>query len=458
MMMRTGLLKSYAGIWNALFQGLDLVVIGLAGMAAGWLYVNPEAFQSTNYVQLMMIGLLLSGLIFNRMGVYQAWRGRSLLGEIGRVSLAWIAVVVTLSVFVFMTKSGPEYSRIWGALWFCFGLMGLLVLRVVLRACLRALRRLGYNQRHVILVGYPKVIGELSARFESSLWLGLSVKETTDIDTMSIPRLVNMAESGDVDQIWIVLPLKEEERLKALTDALALTSVEIKYVPDLFGLRLFSHSLTEVEGLPVLNLCSTPMQGLNRLIKLVEDFCLSVIFLVLLAPLMLFIAIGVKLSSPGPVFFKQERLGWGGKRFNVLKFRSMVVHEESENQVTQATKQDVRVTSFGAFLRRSSLDELPQFINVLMGDMSVVGPRPHAMAHNEQYKTLVDDYMHRHRVKPGLTGWAQVNGYRGETDTLEKMQGRVEFDLYYIENWSIWLDCKIIVLTVLKGFFHKNAY
>ncbi len=456
--MRSGLLKSYAGVWSALFQSLDLCVIGMAGLVAGWLYVEPETFQSTNYAQLMVIGLLVSGLTFNRLGVYQAWRGRSLFGEISRISIAWSSVVIVLSVFVFLTKSGSEYSRIWGALWFCFGLVALVLLRVVLRICLRALRRMGYNQRQVVLVGYPKLIQELAIRFESSLWLGLTVKQTFDVDAMAMPELVEMAESGQIDQVWIVLPLKEEERLKSLTDALALTSVEIKYVPDLFGLRLFSHSLTEVEGLPVLNLCSTPMQGFNRLIKEIEDRFFSLFFLILLSPLMILIALGVKLSSPGPIFFKQERMGWGGKRINVLKFRSMVVHQEEANKLTQATKNDTRVTPLGGFLRRTSLDELPQFINVLMGDMSVVGPRPHAMAHNDQYKTLVDDYMHRHRVKPGLTGWAQINGYRGETDTLEKMQRRVEYDLYYIENWSFWLDLKIIVLTVFKGFFNKNAY
>ena len=182
------------------------------------------------------------------------------------------------------------------------------------------------------------------------------------------------------------------------------------------------------------------------------------LILLLISPVLLVVAIGVKLSSPGPVFFRQQRNGWGGKPIHVLKYRSMVVHQEAVGTVTQASKQDARITAFGAFLRRTSLDELPQFWNVMTGEMSIVGPRPHAVAHNDQYKVLVDDYMLRHRVKPGITGWAQINGYRGETDTLDKMQKRVEYDLYYIEHWSVWLDLKIIALTVFKGFVNKNAY
>ncbi len=167
---------------------------------------------------------------------------------------------------------------------------------------------------------------------------------------------------------------------------------------------------------------------------------------------------GVKFSSPGPVLFRQKRQGWDGRHFTVYKFRSMVVHREGSGQLTQASKGDARVTPLGAFLRRTSLDELPQFFNVLQGTMSIVGPRPHAIEHNEQYKDLVDDYMLRHKVKPGITGWAQINGWRGETDTIEKMRKRVEYDLYYIENWSLWFDLRIILLTVFKGFIDRNAY
>jgi putative colanic acid biosynthesis UDP-glucose lipid carrier transferase len=185
---------------------------------------------------------------------------------------------------------------------------------------------------------------------------------------------------------------------------------------------------------------------------------LSLVILTLISPLMLLIAFGVKLSSPGPVLFKQRRNGWDGKPIKVYKFRTMTVHKECDGQVTQASKYDARITKFGAFLRRTSLDELPQFFNVLQGRMSIVGPRPHAIEHNDQYKEQIDAYMMRHKVKPGITGWAQINGWRGQTDTLDKMKKRVEFDLYYIENWTLWLDLKIIFLSMFSGFVHKNAY
>ena len=195
-----------------------------------------------------------------------------------------------------------------------------------------------------------------------------------------------------------------------------------------------------------------------RIAKRLEDVVIGGLIFLMILPLCALIALAIKLTSPGPVLFKQYRTGINGRNFKVYKFRSMVVHAESKGQVTQATKRDARVTRIGAFLRRTSLDELPQFFNVLQGRMSIVGPRPHALAHNEYYKDLVESYMQRHKVKPGITGWAQVNGLRGETDTVEKMQARVEHDLWYIDNWSLWLDLKIILLTVFKGFMNPNAY
>ena len=200
------------------------------------------------------------------------------------------------------------------------------------------------------------------------------------------------------------------------------------------------------------------MDGPARFIKRAEDILIGGLISLLILPVCVAIAIAIKATSPGPVVFKQYRTGINGRKFKVYKFRSMVVHQENNGEVTQAKKNDARVTPIGAFLRRTSLDELPQFFNVLQGRMSLVGPRPHALAHNEYYKDLVESYMQRHKVKPGITGWAQVNGYRGETDTLDKMQKRVEYDLWYIDNWSLWLDLKIIFLTVFKGFINKNAY
>jgi putative colanic acid biosynthesis UDP-glucose lipid carrier transferase len=241
-------------------------------------------------------------------------------------------------------------------------------------------------------------------------------------------------------------------------NALRHSTANIRLVPDWFTLKLLNHGVSEVVGIQMLDLSTSPITGETRVIKAVQDFVLATVILLLISPLLLAIALAIKYTSPGPVLYRQKRHGWNGEEIVVYKFRSMVVHQEAGSQVTQASKNDSRITPLGAFLRRTSLDELPQFINVLQGRMSIVGPRPHAMAHNEHYKELVPNYVLRHKVKPGITGWAQVNGFRGETDTLDKMEKRVEYDLYYIENLSLGLDLKIIVATVFKGFVHKNAY
>jgi putative colanic acid biosynthesis UDP-glucose lipid carrier transferase len=261
-----------------------------------------------------------------------------------------------------------------------------------------------------------------------------------------------------IDEIWLAFPLSSEKRVKELLHILRHQMITIRFVMDMFGLEMRTHSMTQLLGFPSLNLNMTPMVGGSRLIKAIEDRVLSALILILISPLLLGIAIGVKCTSRGPIFFKQLRHGWDGRIITIYKFRTMFEHQEEAGRVSQAKLDDPRVTPFGRLLRKMSLDELPQFINVLQGRMSIVGPRPHAVSHNEFYKDSIKAYMQRHKVKPGITGWAQVNGWRGETDTLEKMEKRVEYDLYYIENWSLGLDIKIIFLTILKGLINKNAY
>lgn len=461
MLGNRGLLKEHASIWSGLLQMVDLLIVAISGVVAGEMYLAPDQVLTRSYLQLLAVALLLAVIVFNKFGFYSAWRNSSLASELHTVGLGWATMMVVLTLFFFLTKSGAEFSRIWAMLWFGLGLAGLVVVRLVLRQFLRWLRRKGYNQRKILLIGRDPLMADLNGRLSRAPWMGLSVVAQqvlhSDVDVDAAELIAKINELG-IDQVWIALPLKDEPLVQLVISALSLSPVEIRYVPDLFGFRLFSHSVSEVAGLPVINLSSTPMEGFNRLVKELEDRVLALLILLLISPLLLVVAIGVKLSSPGPVFFRQRRNGWGGKPIHVLKFRSMVVHQEAAGTVTQASKQDTRITSFGAFLRRSSLDELPQFWNVLTGEMSIVGPRPHAVAHNDKYKVLVDDYMLRHRVKPGITGWAQINGYRGETDTLDKMQKRVEYDLYYIEHWSLWLDLKIIFLTICRGFRDPNAY
>ena len=260
-----------------------------------------------------------------------------------------------------------------------------------------------------------------------------------------------------IKEVYITLPLGSQPRILELLESVQGTTASIFFVPDVFGISIIQGRLQDLNGVPVVGICETPFTGTNELVKRVSDVVLASIILVLISPLLLAIAIGVRLSSPGPAIFRQRRNGLDGGEITVYKFRSMT-SQDNGVVVEQATKDDPRITPFGAILRRTSLDELPQFFNVLQGRMSIVGPRPHAVAHNEMYRELIKAYMVRHKVKPGITGWAQVNGLRGETETVEKMKARVEYDLEYLRNWSLGLDLQIIVRTVRVIFFDRNAY
>jgi putative colanic acid biosynthesis UDP-glucose lipid carrier transferase len=260
-----------------------------------------------------------------------------------------------------------------------------------------------------------------------------------------------------IKEVFITLPLGSQPRILELLESIQGTTASLFFVPDVFGISIIQGRLQDMNGVPVVGICETPFTGTNELVKRVSDIVLGSIILILISPLLLAIAIGVKLSSPGPAIFKQRRNGLDGGEITVYKFRSMRSMDNGP-VVAQATKDDPRITPFGAFLRRTSLDELPQFFNVLQGRMSIVGPRPHAVAHNELYREMIRAYMVRHKVKPGITGWAQVNGLRGETDTVDKMKARVEYDLEYLRNWSLGLDLQIIVRTVRVMFFDRNAY
>jgi len=273
----------------------------------------------------------------------------------------------------------------------------------------------------------------------------------------SLGALAEYVRTHSIDIIYIALPMASQPRILKLLEELRDTTSSIYFVPDIFVFDLIQARVDSIGDLPVVAVCETPFYGFNGLVKRMEDYVLATLILFGIAPMMLAIAIGVKLSSPGPVLFKQRRYGVDGRKIFVYKFRTMSVVEDGE-VIRQATKNDSRVTPFGAFLRRTSLDELPQFINVLQGRMSVVGPRPHAVAHNELYRKLIRGYMIRHKVRPGITGLAQVNGYRGETETVEKMKARIEYDLAYLRNWSLVLDLQILLKTVVVVLRKQNAY
>ncbi|WP_422126848.1 undecaprenyl-phosphate glucose phosphotransferase [Thioalkalivibrio sulfidiphilus] len=465
-----GVLKEHAGLLNAVLHLLDWFIVGVTGWLAYWMYLGRTSLPD-NYEAALVVGVLAAAVIFPRFQIYRAWRGAPLLEELRLITMAWGIAMICLVTIAFLTKMGANFSRGWALIWALSGWAVLITSRLLLRKMLNWMRVRGFNQRRIVIVGATGLGRELAERISAAPWAGLeimgffcdrdSLQENAPCGYPMLGRLSDLeqyVEKEVVDQVWIAMPLKDAERVQEILHALRHTTVDIRFVPDVFGLRLLNHSITEVAGMAVMNLSVSPMEGVNRVVKGLEDRVLSLLILIVISPLLVLIAVGVKLSSPGPVLFKQKRHGWDGREIRVYKFRTMVVHQESVGQVTQASRSDSRVTRFGAFLRRSSLDELPQFFNVLQGRMSIVGPRPHALAHNDYYKEQIDSYMQRHKVKPGITGWAQVNGYRGETDTLEKMEKRVKYDLYYIENWSLWFDLKIIFLTVFKGFVNKNAY
>jgi Undecaprenyl-phosphate glucose phosphotransferase len=288
------------------------------------------------------------------------------------------------------------------------------------------------------------------------------IDEPETIEGVPVQRdyaaMIDEMRRRSVRELWMALPMSKEKIIHRFVMEFRNDFVNIRFIPDVRSLTLLNQPMVDLLGVPAINLAASPITDLRVLPKRIFDRLFALAALTALAPLLLAIAVAVKVSSPGPVFFRQRRKGIDGREFEIFKFRSMKVHKEESGRITQATRRDPRITPVGAFLRRTSLDELPQFINVLRGEMSVVGPRPHALEHDDIYKDLVKGYMHRYRIKPGITGWAQINGYRGETDRIEKMMGRVKLDLYYMQHWTFWLDIKIVVLTLWKGFVGSNAY
>ncbi|HEX5129387.1 MAG TPA: undecaprenyl-phosphate glucose phosphotransferase [Usitatibacter sp.] len=326
-------------------------------------------------------------------------------------------------------------------------------------------------RRRAVIAGAGDLGRQLAERLRGSPLLGVEVAGFFDDRSAerleglpreqflgSIDHLPDYARKHRVELIYLALPLAAQPRIARLLDQLCDTTASVYVVPDIFLFDLIQARIDHVNGLPVLAVCETPFYGVNGIVKRISDLVLASTILVLIAPVLAALALAVKLSSPGPVIFRQRRYGLDGREIVVYKFRTMTVTEDGP-VVAQATKNDSRVTPLGAILRRTSLDELPQFVNVLQGRMSIVGPRPHAVAHNEMYRKLIKSYMIRHKVRPGITGWAQVNGLRGETDTVEKMRARVEYDLDYLRNWSLGLDLKIIwktIFVVLKR--QETAY
>ncbi|TFW27504.1 undecaprenyl-phosphate glucose phosphotransferase [Duganella callida] len=415
---------------------------------------------------LMVLAFFISSSVYSHVDPYRAWRGNRMLAYARDIVVGWGLTVALL--WVLGAASGlsklfdPQVLLCW------FVLTPVLLLASHLAVPGRAKR--AKEVRSVVVIGANDVGLKFARTVSTNPNLFMSVVGYFDDRTedrwpagMQQPMLGKMADVADyvrshnIKMIVISQPLSAQPRIRKLLDELQDTTASVYFLPDIYVFDLMQARFDTVDGMPVIAICESPFTGFNSMVKRASDFVLALVIQILLLPIMLVIAAAIMATSPGPVIFRQRRYGLYGEEIIVYKFRSMTVAEDGE-QVRQATKNDQRVTRIGAFLRKTSLDELPQFINVLQGRMSIVGPRPHAVAHNEQYRKLIKGYMLRHKVKPGITGWAQVNGLRGETETLDKMEARINYDLDYLRRWSLLLDIWIIVRTVQVVLKRENAH
>lgn len=464
-----GLIKPLNSHLQGFARAIDNLLIFIALVVSLHVY---EIKLSPEYMLLCLVSIVLFSLVAENQEIYHGWRGAPMFDEAIRILAAWLATFIFIVSGLYVVESSFDYSRTVIELWLPLAPLAIILVHTMRRAILSFVRMHGLNTRSYAILGANSLGLRLKTALMEMPWLGYSFFGFFDdrndykddrIDngahpiTGSFKDLLTLAQQGEIDHIYITLPLRAEKRINQLIQELADSTASVNIVPDFFTFNLIQSKWSNVQGIPVVSVLDTPFTAMNGATKRIEDLLLCAVILPLIAIPMLIIAIAIKMTSPGPVIFKQKRYGIKGEQIEVWKFRSMSVCENGEN-IKQATANDSRVTPLGAFLRRTSLDELPQFLNVLQGTMSVVGPRPHAVAHNEYYRKQIQGYMLRHKVKPGITGQAQINGCRGETDTIEKMEARIHHDLEYLRNWSLWMDIKIVFMTIFKGFVSKQAY
>ncbi|MBK7863989.1 MAG: undecaprenyl-phosphate glucose phosphotransferase [Archangiaceae bacterium] len=459
----------FQGFYNSIKLLADLAMLSLAFGAAYWTRFHTglphESIPPLNdtLTSLAMV-LVVFPVTFRQSNLYTTNRARSHISEVFEIFKAVLFATLLLVAVRYFTSE--RYSRMTIAIFMVYAFVGVSAVRLAFRAAFNALRRRGFNLKTILVVG----AGELGARVIETIdqhrELGFTVsgvltrrpeKVGTRVSGARVVGLISQVDevldASPIDQVIIALPIDDQPLLKPLMERLAQRTVDVKVVPDLYQYRTLRSGLEEFGGLPIISLQGAPLHGWNVILKRAFDFVVALAALLLTAPVMLLVAALVKLTSRGPALFAQERMGIDGRTFKMLKFRTMHVDAEEEG-AQMASPDDPRRTWAGAFLRRTSLDELPQFFNVLVGEMSLVGPRPERPVFIEEFKKQIPRYHLRHLVKSGITGWAQVNGLRGQTS----MAKRIEYDLYYIENWSLLLDLKIVLRTALGGFLSKNAY
>jgi putative colanic acid biosynthesis UDP-glucose lipid carrier transferase len=465
-----GFIRPFHSKPQALSRTLD------GGLIIASLYVSARTYDvpfDQEYILPCLIAAALFGLFAENNEIYHEWRGEPMFDQALLILVSWlVAFAITISG-VFLYRPDYDYSKDVVNLWLPLAPFSIILLHTLERGFLSFIRCHGFNTKTYAIFGANPLGVRLKAGLSAMPWLGYrflgyfddrSEEKDRRLGSEQIgeiaggfEELLEKGKTGDIDHIYITLPLAAEKRISLLIQQLADSTVSVSIVPDFFTFNLIQSKWNNIQGIPVVSVFDTPFNDLDSTLKRCEDLVLCMVILPLIAIPMLLIAAAVKLNSPGPAVFKQNRYGVKGEKIEVWKFRSMTVCENGDD-IKQATPNDSRVTPLGAFLRKTSLDELPQFINVLQGTMSVVGPRPHAIAHNEYYRKRIQGYMLRHKVKPGITGLAQISGCRGETDTLDKMEARIHHDLEYLKQWSLWLDLKIVLVTIFKGFSGDQAY
>jgi putative colanic acid biosynthesis UDP-glucose lipid carrier transferase len=463
------LLREHENVVSRLQRLADIFWIVVAHSAVMLAYHQRWTTESSSAT---LAAVLIFSVGAELCSLYRPWRVERFRVELRMAVLAWLMTLAVLMTFAFATKTSVHYSRVVTFGWFALAPVLLCGWRIGVRTVLRALRAGGRNVRRVVILGATPQARQLCDEIEKHPWFGISLvgvfddrspERREDLSDINCPfvgtsaDLLEACRASKIDTVYIALPLRAEPRIAHLLAELANTTATVHLVADFLLFNLLSARWRTIGELTVISVHDTPFRGVDQWLKRMEDILVGSLIVLLISIPMFVIAAIIKVTSPGPVFFRQRRYGLNGEEIKVLKFRSMNVLEDGP-QVAQATRNDSRVTKFGRFLRRTSMDELPQFLQVLTGKMSIVGPRPHAVAHNEAYRALIKGYMLRHKVKPGITGWAQVNGWRGETPDVSWMQKRVQFDLTYMRRWTLLWDIKIILLTLFGQKKNQNAF
>ncbi|MCB1860473.1 MAG: undecaprenyl-phosphate glucose phosphotransferase [Gammaproteobacteria bacterium] len=454
--------NSLSNAFQALLDGFLIVTLTVV------LSLLYQGVLTTQYMIMVVVLLGLMAVVYDRFGIYRLHGGMT--KKLLTLGKAWSIAFSLLFLLAFLTKSTDLFSRVIVSLLYVLGYL----FQVAGHIGFRYLQRINLarqEQLKALVIGTGELASHIFDKINSNPWLNESVvgavtlngETASDMHTDQLPVLGSVEQIGQLIEekkirtVYIAVPLDESPLIKDIYHDLLDANVNIHWAPNIFALNLINHSVKELSGIPILTLSETPLIGTHLLSKAIEDKLVATVALILLSPILLITAVAIKLDSPGPVFFRQARTGWDGREFKIWKFRSMRADLQEDANVVQATRDDSRVTKVGRFIRKTSIDELPQLLNVLAGQMSLVGPRPHAVQHNIEYSKRIIDYLSRHRIKPGITGLAQIRGFRGETKELSQMEKRVQCDLEYINNWSIGLDLSIMVRTLFT-LFSKHAY